>query len=362
MAALELSVLNAKKNEKKTPESKWWSDEALHEAKDLLWNFYEIKEVEEFEGTKYVKKEKVVFNMDVIEEYLEELYKRLSAKWAPWYKEMSNEKIFWATVLAIQIALESIWRPVPQIWKYDIWVISGKLDEQTRKVIEEFQSAHKWLTVDGKPWKATIKAILDELKNPIAVPVSPIPNERINIPKVEELGAPALKRAFEWYTMWENLTWSQKELIKNRLESQFKSPVTVEMVQDSCKATWVPVEYLLAFMQNDSQFWTSGRRSINNHNPWNVWNYDNWRNKYYASWSDWVLWCAQNIKERIDKYMEKKQKNPWKFWAFPTVRELATWKSNWWVKFHGIYMSSTYGQNLVVSIANTWKKRLWWVR
>ena len=157
---LELDVLNAKK----LSESKWWDDIALNKASDLLWNFYEIKKI----GTEYwndwFTKEKVVFHMDAINSYLENILKRLSAPWAPKYTEMANEKIFWATVLAIQIALECINRPSPQIGKYDVWVISWKLDWRTKKAIEEFQWDHKWLEIDGKPWKWTIEIILRELK------------------------------------------------------------------------------------------------------------------------------------------------------------------------------------------------------
>ena len=150
---LELAVLN-NKNEN---EKKWWDDEALHQASEYLWNFYEIKR-------DLIGKEVISFKVDNVISYLELLYKRLSAPNAPKYTEMSKEKIFWWTVLAIQIALEGIRRPTMYKEKfYNIWVINWKLTDETKSVIKEFQSLHR-LADDWKPWKETIGAILSELK------------------------------------------------------------------------------------------------------------------------------------------------------------------------------------------------------
>jgi hypothetical protein len=76
------------------------------------------------------------------------------------------------------------------------------------------------------------------------------------------------------------------------------------MIEKSCKSRAnLPVEYLLAFMQNDSWLWTAGKWA-RTHNPWNVWNDDAWNLRTFNSWQEWVDACADNLKKRIDKYFK----------------------------------------------------------
>jgi len=161
------------------------------------------------------------------------------------------------------------------------------------------------------------------------------------------------------YTFWHNLTESQKGTITDVL-SGWKSPVTAEMVADSCQnAKNVPVEYLLWFMQNDSRVWTTWQWA-KTHNPGNVWNTGK-RKKDRGTRERWVDACAENLQKRIDAYLNAKlQHNGRWFNEFPTPEELATWKAKWWFKFFGTYMTAPSGPKKVAGMVKTWVNRLKW--
>lgn len=161
------------------------------------------------------------------------------------------------------------------------------------------------------------------------------------------------------YTFWHNLTEAQKGTISNVLW-WWKSPVTAKMVADSCQnAKNVPVEYLLAFMQNDSRVWTMWRWA-RTHNPWNVGNTNTWTKDWW-SWEKWVDACAKNLQKRIDAYLSAKAQHNGKWFNdFPAPEELATWKSKWWYRFFWIYMSAPSGPKMVAWMVKTWVNRLRW--
>ena len=154
------------------------------------------------------------------------------------------------------------------------------------------------------------------------------------------------------YTFWHNITEAQKSTITNVL-SWWKSPITAEMVADSCRtAQNVPVEYLLWFMQNDSRVGTMWL-GAKTHNPWNVWN--TWKTtKDRWTREKGVSACADNLKKRIDAYMEAKKWNKQWFNSFPTPEELATWQSKWGNRFFWIYMTASDGPKKVAEMV---KKR-----
>lgn len=161
------------------------------------------------------------------------------------------------------------------------------------------------------------------------------------------------------YTFWHNLTESQKGTITNVL-SGWKSPVTAEMVADSCQTSKnVPVEYLLAFMQNDSRVWTVWRWA-RTHNPGNVWNTNRWTKDWWT-WERGVDACAENLQKRIDAYLDAKVQHGGRWFNdFPTPEELATWKAKWWFRFFWIYMSAPSGPKKVAGMVKTWVNRLKW--
>ena len=224
------------------------------------------------------------------------------------------------------------------------YIINWGLNAAGRGMVErnnmiEFQLNNLSKNPDG--WK--LKYLLEHVSEPLKVSIKKIKEMEWNL---IEKGIVA-NRTFNKYTSWENLTQWQKDAMADKLR-QLGSPITVEMVQDSCKKTNVPVEYLLAFMQNDSRLWTDWNRAIRNHNPWNVWNTDNGRNKYYATWADWVMGCAEHLQDRISAYWNK-------FKKFPTVIELAKWV---WYKW--VYMTAKdWPKNVNINL-NNWVVRLKW--
>lgn len=152
------------------------------------------------------------------------------------------------------------------------------------------------------------------------------------------------------------LTQNHLNKVWDRIKQKFpKSPITSSMIKSSCEnRAFLPVEYLLAFMQNDSQFWTAGKWA-RTHNPWNVWNTDSWATRDFWTWEKWVDACAENLEWRINKYFEASAKHQGKWFnTFPTPIELATWKSKWWVKFSWVYMTDTSWPKRVESIVKTW--------
>ena len=155
-----------------------------------------------------------------------------------------------------------------------------------------------------------------------------------------------------WYTAWEELTKKQQNIMGQKL-NKINSPITVKMVQDSCSTHNVPVEYLLGFMQNDSSLWTKWKWA-KTHNPWNVWNTDSWGTKDFWTREKWVDACAENLEKRIVAYSKAKKEHNWKWFNdFPTPEELATWKSKWWTKFFGVYMTSKTWPTNVTKIINS---------
>jgi hypothetical protein len=151
-------------------------------------------------------------------------------------------------------------------------------------------------------------------------------------------------------TPWDKITPEQETIIKEQLQKK-QSPVTFEMVRDSSIVHNVPMELLLAVMQNDSQLWTAGKWA-RTHNPWNVWNTDNWGTMDFWTWEKWVDACAENIKKRIDAYTDK-------IWWIPIIWELLTWRSRTWKSFFWIYMTDPKWPGNVLSIVKTWVKKLW---
>ena len=182
-----------------------------------------------------------------------------------------------------------------------------------------------------------------------------------NIQKIKEMenkNEITTPRSFDRYTSWTNLTEWQKSTIKNVL-SQRRSPVTVEMVTDSCKTANIPVEYLLGFMQNDSRVWTMGLWA-RTHNPGNVWNTGKAKKDRWT-WEKWVEACANNLQKRIDAYLNARTKHNWKWFNdFPTPEELATWKAKWWFKFFWIYMTAPDWPRKVAWMVKTRANRLKW--
>ena len=393
---------------------------------DSINHFYELDQ----------KNWKVVFKLDQVKNYLEDVHKRLSWMKVQKFWEVSKENNFTWTILAIQIVLKAMETDPKKPRKYNLGRINGEYNEATKGAIRQFQTDFKLQWKDGKPWKETIWKMVKELDNLIN-------NKRLEISEQEALktdvtniveesignnwfsgpkkdmidyilkwdlnsgknlvieaqikmlaGNPLnhkLKylvdnsnrplqiviqeikwiRSKKWnlgkeltgplsdkYTFWHNLTEAQKSTISNVLW-WWGSPVTAEMVADSCQNSKnVPVEYLLWFMQNVSRVWTVWQWATT-HNPGNVWNTGK-RKKDRGTRERWVDACAENLQKRIDAYQTAKSESNKKhlFNDFPSPEELATWKSKWWYKFFGVYMTAPSGPKKVAGMVRTWVNRL----
>ncbi len=392
----------------------------------LSWKTIDFKTPDSINNFYRIENWKIVFQLDQIKNYLNDVYKRLSWMKSQRFQELSKEKNFTWTILAIQIALKAFWTDPKNPKTYNFWPINWEYNESTKFAINQFQTDCKLQWKDGKPWKETIWRIVNELDNLInnkklerseqeilrddiqnIIEESIIQNRfswiyteedkenmvnyiinwdlnsgknelletkiknlsnnisnyklkyliehsneslEINMQNIRERenkNEVITPRTFNKYTSWENLTQWQRDAMANKLQ-QLWSPITVQMVEDSCKKTNVPVEYLLAFMQNDSRLGTNWKRAINNHNPWNVWNTDNGKNKYYASREEWVLWCAEHLRDRISAYRNKYKK-------FPTVNEIAKW-----VWFKGVYMTAEdWPKNVNINLKNRVNRLRW---
>lgn len=125
-----------------------------------------------------------------------------------------------------------------------------------------------------------------------------------------------------------------KEQLKLKIKAELanhNSPVTPDMVLATSEKFKVPVEYLMAFMKNDSHY---GRDWLANktHNPGNVWN-DGKNTKDFWTREKWVDAVWDNLKKRIDAYFAKFGEE-----KYPKAFELAKWRKNWRWKFFGPYM------------------------
>jgi len=408
----------------------------------LWWKKVDFKTPDSIDHFYRIENWKVIFQLDQVRNYLNDVHKRLSWMKNQKFWEISKEKNFIWTILAIQIALKAFETDPKNPRNYNVWQINWEYNnnEATKQAINQFQTDCKLQWKDGKPWKETIWRMVKELDNLInnkklerseqevlktdvtSIIEESIKNNWFSWPKqvmidyivqwnlntwknlvtetqikiladnplnyklkylIEHSDKPLQKCIQEiknldnkgWnsyfdktdrnllltdkYTFWHNLTEAQKSTISNVLWG-WKSPVTAEMVADSCQnAKNVPVEYLLWFMQNDSRVWTMWRWA-RTHNPWNVWNTNKWTKDWWT-WERWVDACAENLQKRISAYLDAKaQRNGKWFNDFPTPEELATWKSKWWYKFFGIYMSAPSGPKKVAGMVKTWVNRLKW--
>ena len=117
----------------------------------LIWNFYEKKW------------DLIVFHLNKVSEFLNIVLKRLQKDDITKFNDFQKELIFWWTILAVQITLESIVRKNSKDDYYDVWIINWKLDENTVNALKDFQRDYN-LSSDWKPGRNTISSILNILK------------------------------------------------------------------------------------------------------------------------------------------------------------------------------------------------------
>jgi len=151
----------------------------------------------------------------------------------------------------------------------------------------------------------------------------------------------------------ETLTDTQ---LKNKIEEELLhyswTPLSSSMILATSKKFSVPVEYIMAFMKNDSSYGTAWLATTT-HNPWNVWNMNDKSTKDWWTWEAGVDAVWDNLKARIDAYHLKINKD-----KYPTVAELAKWVSDDGRKFFGVYMTAEKWPQTVTSfekdLAQAW--------
>ena len=131
-----------------------WVDKQTEEALNKLWTDTEKKFYEEDS-----EKKVITYKMEVVKQYLTLLYEKV--------KDIENPREAWnklveewntsAWIMAVQIALESLWNPA-----YDVGKIDGIYWKDTKKAVENFQKDND-LTPDGAPWRDTIKVLLEKM-------------------------------------------------------------------------------------------------------------------------------------------------------------------------------------------------------
>ena len=125
-----------------------------------------------------------------------------------------------------------------------------------------------------------------------------------------------------------NKNLSDEEILKN-IDTELKnnnSKIEAKDVLGSSKKYDVPVEYIMAFMKNDSTYATAWKWARTN-NPGNIWNDDVGNEKNYENLKDGVYALWEHLRQRIDEYKKV-------YWlvSFPTAKELADniWPDGKW--------------------------------
>ncbi len=132
-------------------ETKWKID---FKTPDSINHFYTIN-----------RNWKIVFQLDHVKSYLNDVHKRLSWMKVQKFQNLSKENNFTWTILAIQIALKAMGTDPINPKKYNIWKINWKYNDETKDAIKSFQSNLILNWVDWIPWKETIWTIIKSLDN-----------------------------------------------------------------------------------------------------------------------------------------------------------------------------------------------------
>ena len=141
------------------------SDLGNLESQILWWKKVDFKIPDSIDHFYRIENWKVIFQLDQVKNYLSNVHKRLSWMKNQKFWEISKEKNFTWTILAIQIALKAMETDPIKPKKYNIWKIKWEYNEITKSAINQFQTDSKLQWKDGKPWKETIWKMVKELDN-----------------------------------------------------------------------------------------------------------------------------------------------------------------------------------------------------
>ena len=192
-----------------------WVDEQTEEALNKLGGDTEKKFYEEDS-----EKKVVTYKMEVVKQYLTSLYEKV--------KDITNTREAWnklveegntsAWIMAVQIALESLWNST-----YDVGKIDGILWKETKNAVKNFQKDNG-LTPDGAPWRDTIKVLLEKMWWAVEYQEDPFKDvkvkEEVDVPEEREVEAGDLVEGLpEWATV-EFEEWSSVDKTKDGEEQE----------------------------------------------------------------------------------------------------------------------------------------------
>ncbi len=191
----------------KNPWKKWWEKGSLEDATKIVdsQGFYKLE-----------ANNKVTYNLDKVSSYLSIIYNRiLKPGWPKKYIDQKNEKIFSWTILAVQIALESIQCKNSKNKRYDVWAVNWKLNQQTTDALKKFQKDFLWASeADWKPWKKTIWKLLWVLNAQISNNgENPIPTQKKEQPATQKKQEVVKKKPEAQTWKVEKLNW-KTEIIR----------------------------------------------------------------------------------------------------------------------------------------------------
>lgn len=128
------------------------------QAEILSWTKVDFKTPDSINHFYRIEWNKVIFQLDQVKSYLNDVYQRLSQMKTQKFWEVSKEKNFAWTILAIQIALRAMSSDSKNPKQYNV-EINWKYNDATKEAIKQFQSDQQ-IDNDWKPWKGTIEKVL----------------------------------------------------------------------------------------------------------------------------------------------------------------------------------------------------------
>ena len=134
------------------------------QAEILSWTKIDFKTPDSINNFYRLEWNNIIFQIDQVRSYLADVLKRLQGMKVQKFSEVSKEKNFKWTILAIQIALKAMSRDPKNPKDYDVWNINWEYNDTTKEAIKRFQSDQK-IDNDWKPWKWTIEKILTAIDN-----------------------------------------------------------------------------------------------------------------------------------------------------------------------------------------------------
>ena len=117
----------------------------------LWWKKVDFKTPDSIDHFYRIENWKVIFQLDQVRNYLNDVHKRLSWMKNQKFWEISKEKNFIWTILAIQIALKAFETDPKNPRNYNVWQINWEYNnnEATKQAINQFQTDCKFFMRGG---------------------------------------------------------------------------------------------------------------------------------------------------------------------------------------------------------------------